>query len=110
MTVGVGGDPDRAVAQHLGDDLEVVAEVDQHRGEAVPHVVDAAMGQASVLQYPLVRTTDIALIERRPNAGRKDEAFGNGRVVMAAPQRTGLIALFTLPHSLLAQGNDNRLV
>src|SRR5262252_902700 len=103
MTVGVGGDPDRAVAQHLGDDLEVVAEVDQHRGEAVPHVVDAAMGQASLLQYPLVRTTDIALMERRPNAGRKDKGFGSARVVMATPQQTGLTALLTLALALLAQ-------
>jgi hypothetical protein len=35
VAVGVRGDPNRAVAQHLGDHLQVVAEIDQHRGEAV---------------------------------------------------------------------------
>ena len=49
MTVIICGHSDRAVPQHLGDDLQVVAEVDQHGGEAVPQVVEATLGEASLL-------------------------------------------------------------
>jgi hypothetical protein len=67
MTIGVGCEPDRGVAQQLRDRAKLLSLINEERRERLAQVVKAKPGQAGIGAHPVEGSVDVAWFEWRPD-------------------------------------------
>ncbi len=96
MRVDVGGRAQVGVPEHLGDDAELLARLEQERGEGVPQTVEPLVGEASRRDGALEAMQDVRSVER-PSDRRAED------VAAVLPPPAGCQALLELPEAMLAR-------